>query len=86
MESNKHRHEKPTKKCDHLDEVDSDGFLHDLYPKLDMIFLDLRNQFFTYTEVILEVVCSHLKEVPPSSIPDILLVFIAVFQPIHGSR
>ena len=68
LESNKHKYEKPVKKSDHLDQVDSDGFSHALYPELDMIFPNLRNQFFTYAEVMLEVFCSHLKAVPPSSI------------------
>lgn len=74
-ESNKHKYEKPVKKSDHLDQVDSDGFVHALYPELDMIFPNLRNQFFTYAEVMLEAVCSHLKAVPPSSITDILSWF-----------
>jgi hypothetical protein len=75
LESIKHKSEKSVKKSDHLDQVDIDGFVHALYPELDMIFPNLRNQFFTYAEVMLEVVCSHLKAVPPSSIPDILSWF-----------
>lgn len=75
LEFDRRKSEKPIKKSDHLDQVDSDGFVQALYPELDMIFPNLRNQFFTYAEVMLEAVCSHLKAVPPSSIPDILSWF-----------
>ena len=86
LESNKHKYEKLVKKSDHLDQENSDGFSHALYPELDMIFPNLINQLFIYVEVMLEVAYSHLKVVPPSSIPDILLVFRVVFQPIPGCR
>ncbi|KAH9298581.1 hypothetical protein KI387_030263, partial [Taxus chinensis] len=75
LEFNVGKLEKPVTTVNDLDPVDSDGVVHAFYPEMDRVFPDLRKQFLTYAEIMLEAVCLQVKALPPSSIPDILSWF-----------
>ncbi|KAG6557533.1 hypothetical protein Mapa_000807 [Marchantia paleacea] len=63
---------------DPSNQTDPGGLVKALYPELDLVFPQLRNQFSQFANAMLESVCQLLKAVPSSTIPDLLSWFSEV--------
>lgn len=61
-------------------QIDRSGLVKVLYPELDEVFPNLKLQFRSFAQTIMDSVCLQLKEVPRAAVPDMLTWFLGLCQ------